>query len=191
MKNKKLALMLGCVMLFVVAGYWLTSPRLRSVFSDSVSINENKLYKVAHVLDGDTFIVNVDGKDITVRMLGINTPETVDPRKPIECFGVEASNETKSLLDGRLVQFKINPNRELLDKYKRYLLYVYRDDGLFINESLIKNGFAREYTYGKPYSLRSEFKKAEKEAKKAKKGLWSKCTMSDIVQITRLLRVKV
>ena len=112
---------------------------------------------------------------ITVRVLGINTPETVDPRKPVECYGPEASVEGKSLLDGRSVELKFNPNRERMDKYGRYLLYVYRDDGLFYNEYMIQQGFAEEYTVGTPYSLQGEFRRDEAAAKAAKLGLWGKC----------------
>ncbi|MCX6715859.1 MAG: thermonuclease family protein, partial [Candidatus Taylorbacteria bacterium] len=105
----------------------------------------------------------------------INTPETVDPRRPVECYGLEASNEAKGLLKGRMVRLVANPDRELKDKYGRYLLYVYRDDGLFVNKDLLRGGFAREYTYGKPYSKQAEFRKVEEKAKESSMGLWSKC----------------
>jgi micrococcal nuclease len=140
-----------------------------------INIDPNELYKVTEVLDGDTFKVKIDSKEVTVRMLGINTPETIDPRKPPECFGKEASEETKSLLNHRQVKLALNPNREKTDKYGRILGYVYRDDGLFVNELLIKQGFAREYTVGKPYQFQKEFKDDQKEAKNAQKGLWSAC----------------
>ncbi len=143
----------------------------------AANINPAKLYKVTDIIDGDTFKVKVDGKEITVRMLGINTPEVVDPRKPVECSGPEASAETKSLLKGREVKLALNPNREKTDNYNRLLAFVYRDDGIFINELLIKDGFAREYTVGKPYQYQSEFRDAEKQAKMAGKGLWSKCAV--------------
>ena len=119
----------------------------------------------------------MDGHDIRIRVLGINTPETVDPRKPVECYGPEASAAAKELLDGRKVMLKYNPNREKRDKYGRYLLYAYRDDGLFVNEYMIQEGFAREYTFGTAYSMQKEFRKAENAAKREEKGLWVKCTM--------------
>lgn len=140
-----------------------------------VHIDQIKLYPVSSVIDGDTFKARVDNRQITVRMLGINTPETVDPRKPPQCFGPEASEETKSLLMGHSVRLAFNPNREARDRYGRYLLYVHRDDGLFVNEYLVKGGFAREYTVGKPYSMQAEFRKAESEAKATKDGLWGTC----------------
>ena len=143
--------------------------------SSEISIDQNRYYPVTYVVDGDTFKASVDGKNITVRILGINTPETVDPRKAPECFGHEASDETKSLLGNRKVQLHFNPNRELKDKYGRYLAYVYRDDGLFVNEELLKNGFAREYTYGTAYSFQQEFRAIEADAQKEKRGLWNTC----------------
>ncbi len=143
--------------------------------SSEVSIDQNKYYVVTYVVDGDTFKVSIGGSIITVRILGINTPETVDPHKAPECFGHEASDYTKSLLGGKKVQLHFNPNRELKDKYGRYLAYTYRDDGLFVNEELLKGGFAREYTYGTPYSFQQEFRSIEADAKKEKRGLWGVC----------------
>ncbi len=140
-----------------------------------VRIDENELYQVAAVLDGDTFKVKVGWHQITVRMLGIDTPETVDPRKPEQCYGHEASDETKKLLVGAEVRLKLNPNREDRDKYDRYLAYVYLSDGIFLNEYLLKNGFAREYTYGRSYIYQKEFKNIEKEVKEQEVGLWGRC----------------
>ena len=96
----------------------------------------------------------------------------------MQCYGPEASDEAKSLLSGHSVRLEFNPNREHRDKYGRYLLYAYRDDGLFLNEFMVKEGFAREYTFGSPYSLQASFRKAEKDAQAAKKGLWGKCDTS-------------
>jgi micrococcal nuclease len=162
-----------CLCLFVY--YYLQSAGIIRAWYGGVSIDETRYYPVSYVVDGDTFKADIDGREITVRLLGINTPETVDPRKPVQCFGPEASAEMKSLLGGRAVELKFNPNREHRDKYGRYLLYAYRDDGLFLNEDLIKNGFAKEYTVGTPYSFQAEFRKAEAEAKAAGKGLWKAC----------------
>ena len=138
-------------------------------------LDQTKYYPVTYVVDGDTFKVQTDKKVITVRMLGINTPETVDPRKPQECYGPEASHETKTLLTGMRVKLSLNPKREVTDKYGRYLAYVYREDGLFINEFLLEKGFAREYTVGKPYSFQKEFKNMESLSQKEKRGLWGVC----------------
>jgi micrococcal nuclease len=176
MKYKKLVVIVcGGVCLCLLVYYYLQGAGIIRAWSGEVSIDETKHYPVSYVVDGDTFKADIDGREITVRLLGINAPETVDPRKPVECFGPEASAEAKSLLNGRTVELRFNPNRERTDRYGRYLLYAYRDDGLFLNEDLIKNGFAKEYTVGTPYSFQAEFRKAEAEAKAAGKGLWKAC----------------
>ena len=138
-------------------------------------LDQNAYYPVSYVVDGDTFKVRAGNREITVRLLGINTPETVDPRKPVQCFGPEASHETKSLLTGMNVQLKLNPQREVTDKYGRYLAYAYLSNGISINRLLIEQGFAREYTVGKPYSFQKQFKALELEAQQNKRGLWGAC----------------
>ena len=170
MKYYKSAAVAAAVLCCAVFGY--RSYRA----SVAVVIDPKSLYQVTKVVDGDTFKAEVGTHEITVRVLGINTPETVDPRKPVECFGPEASAEAKSLLTGRSVRLQLNPDREEKDKYGRYLAYAYRDDGLFINMFMLENGFAREYTYGRPYMLQAEFRSAEKTAQDQKKGLWTSCT---------------
>lgn|SRR3989344_7021542 len=151
--------------------------------SDQVPFKSGEFYKIATVIDGDTFKIRFPGifgsflfaGTISVRMLGVDTPETVDPRKLEQCYGKEASEETKHLLGGRSVRLEFESKREVRDKYGRYLAYVYLDDGLFINEYLIRNGYAREYTFGKAYSMQKEFRRIESQAKKSEKGLWAEC----------------
>ncbi|HRI05722.1 MAG TPA: thermonuclease family protein [Candidatus Dojkabacteria bacterium] len=128
-----------------------------------------KLLDVIEVVDGDTIKVSELG---TLRLIGIDTPETVDPRKPVQCFGKEASDKAKSLLSGKKVRLEFDTSQGRLDKYGRTLAYVYREDGLFFNKEMIKQGFAHEYTYSTPYKYQSEFKKAQSEAQEAKSGLW-------------------
>jgi micrococcal nuclease len=109
-------------------------------------------------------------------MLGINTPETVDPRKPAECFGKQASDETKKILKDGEVKIETDDIVGQFDKYNRLLAYVSLNNQ-DINAYLIEQGFAREYTYDtkKPYSKRQIYKQLQKEAKKNKRGLWSQC----------------
>lgn len=156
---------------FCALGYYVVRA------ATSISIDEDQPYAVRQVKDGDTFTAMIGRHEVTVRMLGIDTPETVDPRKPVQCYGKEASDETKSLLTDQKVQLKLNPNREEKDKYGRYLAYVYSGE-MFVNEFLLKNGYAREYTYGKPYMFQREFRKIEKVAKEEKRGLWGECEES-------------
>lgn len=129
---------------------------------------------VTHVVDGDTVVLD-NGK--TVRLIGIDTPETVDPRRPVGCFGKEASNETKGLLTGKLVILQKDVSNT--DKYSRLLRYIYLplDDGqiLFVNDYLVREGFAKAYTYPPDVKFNEQFRQAEKEAREGKKGLWGRC----------------
>lgn len=135
--------------------------------------NQSPLYAVVSVVDGDTIKLSMDGTTQTIRLIGMDTPETVDPRKPVQCFGKEASNKAKELLTGRSVRIEMDASQGTLDKYGRTLGYIFRDDGLFYNKYMIEQGFAHEYTYNIPYKYQSDFKAAEKSARENQRGLWS------------------
>jgi micrococcal nuclease len=138
---------------------------------------QKKYYKVIRIVDGDTFVVSLSGKEDKVRMLGINTPESVAKNRPDECFGKEASLKTKELLLGQNVLLEFDITKPKKDEYGRLLIYVFREDGLFVSEELIKIGFAYEYTYNREkYKYQKDFKEAEAYAKKNKLGLWSEST---------------
>ena len=134
---------------------------------------KDQFYIVSKVIDGDTIQVLMNSDKIKVRLIGIDTPELVDPRKPVQCFGEQASDEAHQLLAGRSVKLVADASQDDQDKYGRLLRYVFRDDGLFINEYLIENGFAFEYTYKIPYKYQAIFKKAEKKAGDEDRGLWN------------------
>ncbi|MDD4901611.1 MAG: thermonuclease family protein [Patescibacteria group bacterium] len=130
-------------------------------------------FQVVKVVDGDTIDIIMNGKTERLRLIGINTPEVVDPRKPVECFGREASDNAKKLLAGQEVRIAADPSQDDRDKYGRLLRYVWRQDGLFYNLAAIKDGFAYEYTYDLPYIYQKEFKEAQKYAQENKLGLWA------------------
>ena len=138
------------------------------------------LYCITHVVDGDTLDLDMDGKRVRVRLIGINTPETVDPRRAVECFGKEASNKAKEILSGKWVSVEPDPSQDAYDKYGRKLLYVYSVDGTLFNKQMIEEGYAFEYTYRYPYKYQQEFKTAEHEARIHERGLWSKNTCSGV-----------
>ncbi len=144
-----------------------------ATFSAVVGI-EGQRMKVTKVVDGDT--IEVEG-DVSVRLIGIDTPETVDPRRPVGCFGKEASNEAKNLLSGKEVILQKDVSET--DKYKRLLRYVYLalEDGklLFINDYLVREGFAKVLTYPPDVKFNEQFLRAEKQAREQNKGLWGKC----------------
>lgn len=127
---------------------------------------------VTRVVDGDTIIVSINGTTEKVRLIGVDTPETVDPRKPVQCFGNEASAFTKSLLTDESVHFESDPTQGDRDKYGRLLRYVFLSDGTLVNQQIIALGYGHEYTYRIPYKYQAKFKAAERIAREGKKGLW-------------------
>ena len=136
------------------------------------TVADSNSYQVTRVIDGDTIEVSIDGKTESIRLIGINTPETVDPRKPVECFGVEASNKAKELLSGKTVTLESDSSQGERDKYGRLLRYVFIEGGINFNLLMIQTGFAYEYTYDLPYKYQSEFKEAQQQASARKIGLW-------------------
>lgn len=129
---------------------------------------------VSRVVDGDTLKVKTDGKEDTVRLIGINTPESVDPRTVVECFSKEASAQMVELVEGKEVLVVSDPTQGKRDKYNRVLAYVYLKDGTMVNQKMIEDGFAFEYTYNIPYEFQIEFKESERVARENGLGLWDK-----------------
>ena len=87
---------------------------------------EKELYEVVKVIDGDTITVNIDGKIETIRLIGIDSPESVDPRKPVQCFGKEASDKAREVLMGKRITIELDPTQGDKDKYKRYLFVAFK-----------------------------------------------------------------
>lgn len=148
--------------------------------SSTLPLPENT-YPVVKIVDGDTLAVLMNGKSVTLRLIGLDTPETVDPRKPVQCFGKAASDKAKEMLAGKIVRLEFDASQGTLDKYGRTLAYVFLPDpstslgtsGIFFNEYMISAGYAHEYTYNLPYKYQTEFKAAESRAREEKKGLWA------------------
>jgi len=137
------------------------------LFSDS------DLYKVIKIVDGDTIEVqSKDSEKFTLRLIGLDTPETKDPRKPVECFGTEASKRAEDLLLDKKVYLLADESQDNTDKYDRLLRYIIREDGYFFNLNMIADGYANEYTYQVPYQFSEEFKAAESSAVKDELGLF-------------------
>ena len=131
--------------------------------------------QVLRVVDGDTIEVSLNNKKETIRLIGIDSPETLDPRKPVQCFGIEASNKAKKTLNGKTVGLETDPTQGERDKYGRLLRYVFLND-LNFNKLMISEGFAHEYTYqNNPYKYQLDFIQAAKEARENNRGLWQKC----------------
>ena len=164
-------------------------PALRSLgeavetkITASTNTAKYRWYRVVKVVDGDTLTILKDGENITLRLIGLDTPETVDPRKPVQCFGKEASEKAKRLLADTLVRIETDPSQGDLDKYGRTLAYTFLPDGTNFNMLMIAEGYGHEYTYNLPYKYQEEFKDAERKAREEKKGLWADdACMNDFV----------
>jgi micrococcal nuclease len=130
---------------------------------------------VTKVVDGDTMDVLFDsGEDARIRFLGVNTPETVDPRKEAECFGAEASAFTKNLLSGERILLVEDPMADERDKYGRLLRNIFLKDGTDVNALLVESGYAYAYlSFPLDKERKAELKQLENEAKEAERGLWA------------------
>jgi micrococcal nuclease len=171
-KEKKKLVTLGFSLLFllfysVVEGF---DPRHEAQGSE---VADAGMYAVVRVADGDTFSVDIDGTVETVRLIGVDTPETVDPRKPVQCFGKEASDRAKSLLAGAYVRLERDASQGDTDKYGRLLRYAFLEDGTNYALATISDGYGVEYTYDEAYAYQDDFRAAAAEAKAAKRGLWA------------------
>jgi len=135
-----------------------------------------ELYKVIRVVDGDTIELE---NGLKVRYIGIDTPETVKPNTTVECYGKEASNKNKELVEGKMV--KLEKDISETDRYGRLLRYVYIDN-IFVNDILVREGYANASTYPPDVKYQEQLKQAEKEAKDNNKGLWYSCIKENTPQ---------
>lgn len=126
--------------------------------------------KVIRVIDGDTIEVEIEGRKYTVRYIGINTPETVDPRRPVERYGKEASEKNKELVGGKVVTLEKDVSET--DRYGRLLRYVYVD-AIFVNAELVRLGYAQASSYPPDVRYQQLFQQMERQARENRRGLWS------------------
>jgi len=129
-------------------------------------------YFVKKVIDGDTILVSQEENDYKVRLIGVDAPETVHPRKKVECFGKEAASAVQRFVENSTVRLEGDPSQYDKDRYGRLLRYVFLENGDNLNYILIKEGFAYEYTYQSKYLYQDEFKEAQEHAMRNNSGLW-------------------
>lgn len=134
-------------------------------------VTAQDFYICTRVIDGDTIVVDIEGKQEKVRLIGVDTPETVHPLKPVEYFGKEASAFTKNMVEGKKVRLEYDWQKR--DKYGRLLSYIYLEDETFLNAEIIKQGYGFAYTKY-PFKYLEDFRQYEKEARENLRGLWSK-----------------
>ena len=144
-----------------------TRLALLSVLILFLALPARELVKVDSVIDGDTFRLENGEK---VRLIGVDTPETVHPSKPVQYYGKEASEFTKRMLEGKKVRLEMDVQER--DKYGRLLAYVYLEDGTFFNAELVKQGYAQAATYPPNVKYVELFISLQKEARENNRGLW-------------------
>jgi micrococcal nuclease len=157
------------LVVLLAAGYGWARRR-----EDGSSAAASPTARVLRVVDGDTILVAVGGRQERVRYIGVDTPETVKPNTPVQCFGKRASAANHRLVDGREV--RLVADAEARDRYGRLLAYVYRaSDGLFVNEALVRGGYATTLTIAPNVRFSSRFAALARQARDAGRGLWSAC----------------
>ncbi len=132
--------------------------------------------ELQRVVDGDTIAVELGGREERVRYIGVDTPETVKPGAPVECFGPDASALNKRLLGDEGTPLTLRFDRELRDRYGRLLAYVFRaEDGLFVNARLVAAGAAETLSIAPTTARAQQLNALEHDARAAGRGLWSAC----------------
>lgn len=139
-----------------------------------------ELYKVLKVIDGDTVDIQFDSRRETVRLIGIDAPESG------QCFGSESTNKARELLNSQLIEFEKDPSQGKRDKYGRLLGYIFLEDGTNFNDFMIRNGFAKEHTFRTTYKYQSLFKNAQLTAQQNKRGLWQNGACSSSIPEPKL-----
>jgi endonuclease YncB( thermonuclease family) len=125
-------------------------------------------YSVVKVVDGDTVHIERDGELLKIRMIGIDAPEV----RERECFANESTNKLKEMIGENNVYIELDETQGEFDRYNRTLAYIFLSDQTNLNLEMIRQGYAHEYTYNKPYKYQSEFKQAQREARENERGLW-------------------
>ena len=169
--NRSLTNVIVAIFLLIF-GALISDSRINSGLKNDVLGTDTTLYTVTSIVDGDTLKVT-DSVDIyTVRLIGIDTPETKDPRKDVECFGVEATLHLTKLVENQKLILKSDSTQDDIDRYGRLLRYAFLVNGTNVNKTMIEDGFAYEYTYSKPYYYQNEFIDAQNSARIERLGLW-------------------
>ena len=133
--------------------------------------------RVVRAVDGDTLVAQADGRSFYVRLLGIDTPETHRPGTPVECGGMAASASMRALVPaGTAVELQTDPTQDRVDRYGRLLAYVWLGDGRLVEDAQLRAGWATTYVFhGRPVSLFPRLEAAQLEARRDRRGVWTRC----------------
>lgn len=169
-----LLLLAGLVLGDVGVPSWLGGGRDDG--ADALRPGGSTTAQLARVVDGDTIAVEIGGREERVRYIGVDTPETVKPNAPVECFGHAAHDLNARLLGDDGATLTLRFDRELRDRYERLLAYVYRsDDGAFVNARLVAAGAARTLPITPNTAHAAELSSLQQSARTAGRGLWGTC----------------
>ena len=153
-----------------------------TILKTTTETTTEQIFKVIRVIDGDTIEISAIGGPASggeggqrVRYIGIDTPETVDPRETVQCFGQEAASKNKELVEGKNVTLEKDVSET--DKYGRLLRYVYIE-GVMVNDLLVRQGYATSSSYPPDIKYQNQLLQAQQEAEQNKLGLWSACNSS-------------
>lgn len=164
--------MLRCAAVLIAFAFAAQVGAQDAVPSPAEDFSKDTAFPIEKVVDGDTVIIQRDGKSVPVRLIGVDTPETMHPQKSAEAFGQEASAFARNLLLGESVYLRDDEGKERNDGYGHLLAYLYRaPDGLFVNLEIVRQGYGRTLTRF-PFQHMELFQHYERQAHKAAKGLW-------------------
>ncbi len=154
-----------------------SAPAARRAPAGAPTVGALPARTVERVVDGDTVVL--DGGE-RVRLIGIDTPETVDPRRPVQWYGKEASDRARSLLAGRGVRVEYDVARA--DRYGRTLAYLYLEDGTQVNLVMIEDGYAFASRYPPNVRYADSYSAAQRAAREAGKGLWADAARAEAIR---------
>lgn len=174
------SVLIALALIFAQKQGWLPTQTVQKTVEN---VNPG-FYRVSKFDDGDTIAVDMEGKTETVRFIGVDTPETHDPRKPVQCYGKNSSAFTKNTIGTQNVRLEADPLSGNRDRYNRLLRFVYLPDGTLLNYELVKDGYGFAIT-GFPHTKMESFVNAQAEAKSQNRGLWGACQLQVVNGITR------
>ena len=166
MSRARLVLALALVVALVFAGREAAAPDA-----------PREVGRVVRVVDGDTIHVQLGGRREKVRYIGVDTPESVKPGTPVQCFAKRAGAFNRHLVAGERVRLVLDAEHR--DRYGRLLAYVYRaSDGVFVNAALVRRGYAQPLTIAPNVAHAKQFRRLAAAARHAGRGMWSACRSS-------------